>query len=67
MGYTIVSGKNPLHVSVGLHQNYTMLFIEMIEQKGQSFILNLKMPKFKYDGAEESTNNNFYKIYNRKC
>ena len=63
MGYTIVSGKN--HLSVGLHQNYTMLFIEMTEQKCQSFILNLKMLKFKYDGAEESTNNNFYKIDNK--
>ena len=32
--------------------------------KCQSFILNLKMPKIKWDGAEYHTMNNFYKIDN---
>ena len=66
MGYTIVSGNKPS--SIALHQNNAILvFIEMILiNKCQSFILNLKMPKIKWDGAEDPTIMNFYKIDNRK-
>ena len=65
MGYTIVSGNKPS--SVALHQNHAIILIEMFN-KCQSFIiiLNLKMPKIKWDGAEELTINHFYKIDNSK-
>ena len=65
MGYTIVSGNKPS--SVPLHQIHAILFIEMkCFNKCQISIWNLKMPKIKWDGAEEATINNFYKIDYRK-
>ena len=38
-----------------------LVFIEMLKQM-QSFILNLKMQKIKWEGAEEPTVNTFYQI-----
>ena len=57
MGYTIGSGYKSS--SVVLHQNHAILFVER-----QIFILNLKMPKYKWDDVKEPTINIFYNIDN---
>ena len=63
MGYTIVSGNEPSPEA--LHQNHATLFYYQNTLTNASFILNLQIPKIKWDVADESTINNFYKIDNR--
>ena len=60
MGYTIVSGNKPS--SVALHQNHAKVFIEILLIKYLIFVLNLNMPKTKWEGAEDPTINHFFKI-----
>ena len=62
LGYSIVSGN--ISSSVALHQNHAI--ISIYRNASISFILNLKMPKIKWGGAEDPTINNLYKIDNRK-
>ena len=63
MGYTIVSGKPS---SVPLHQHLALVFIQMLLVKCQIFVLNFIMPKTKWEGAEDPTINNLFKIESRK-
>ena len=41
-----------------------MVFIENVSIKRQISVLNLNMPKPKWDDADETTINDFYKIGN---
>ena len=54
----IVSDNKPS--SVSLQQNHAILFIETLKQ--MPFVLNFKMSKIMWDGAEELTINNFIKL-----
>ena len=60
MGYTIVSGDKPS--SVAIHKNYAIIYRNALI-KCVIFVLNLNMPKTKWDVAEESTINNFFKKF----
>ena len=60
MGYTIVSGNKPSLVA--LHQNHTKSIYRNALIKTQIFVLNLNMPKTKWEieGAEDPTINHFF-------
>ena len=61
-GWTTVSGNKHSSWSVALNQNHAIIFIEIVWIKCQKSTLNSNIPKFKWDDADESTINNFYKI-----
>ena len=58
MGNTIVSGNTPYIKIMQLYSSKSF-------NKFQIFVLNLNMLKTKWDGDEEPTINNFYKIDRR--
>ena len=64
MGYTIVSGNKPSPVT--LHQKACNNIDRNALIKCQIFVLNINIPKTKWDGAEEPTINKFFKINSRK-
>ena len=62
--FMIVMGNIPS--SVALHENHAKVFINMLNIKCQILVLNLNMPKNKWEGAEDPTINNFLKNEIRK-
>ena len=64
MGYMIVSDNKPS--SLALHKNNAIVLIKILKQMPNLYVLNFIKPKIKWDGAEETTINNFYKVDNRK-
>ena len=63
MGYTLVSGNKP--ASVALHQNHAK-YCRKDLIVCQIFVLNLNIPKTKWEGAEDPTIYNFPKMKSRK-
>ena len=64
MGDAIVSRHKPS--SVALHQKSCNSIHRNALIKCHIFVLNLNMPKTKWDGAEEPTINNFFNIISRQ-